>query len=158
MYWLIFNFTFTDLFLSTAVTETLLTGGSLTFSSSCWDACRSVCPDLIQLWHWATYNPRPCSCSHPHTSSLLHREKGTSTALTGTREGKLISQLVQKQDRKNQTIDITHLCLGSRDQPSRGPAVALTPPLLNSISAASSRLKEVEWLLFSLQEHRIRNH
>lgn len=37
----------------------------------------------------------------------------------------------------------THLCLGSRDHPSRGPAVARTPPLLNSTSA-SSRFKEVE--------------
>lgn len=53
----------------------------------------------------------------------------------------------------------TYLSLGSRDHPSRGPAVALTPPLLNSISE-SSRLKEVEWLLFNLQEfqcHRVRD-
>lgn len=45
----------------------------------------------------------------------------------------------------------------SRDQPSLGPAVALTPPLLNSISAASSRLKEVEWLLFNLHRNYVRN-
>lgn len=54
--------------------------------------------------------------------------------------------------RRRAVVFVTHLCLGSRDQPRRGPAVALTPPLLNSISAASSRLKEVEWLLFSLRQ------
>lgn len=47
----------------------------------------------------------------------------------------------------------SYFCFESRDQPSRGPAVALTPPLLNSISA-SSRSKEVEWLLFNLTEKR----
>lgn len=38
----------------------------------------------------------------------------------------------------------------SRDQPSRGPAVALVPPLLNSVSDMSSGLKVVDWLLLSL--------
>lgn len=38
----------------------------------------------------------------------------------------------------------TYVRLDSRDQPSRGPAVARTPPLRKSVSAASSRLKEVE--------------
>lgn len=47
---------------------------------------------------------------------------------------------------------VTHLSLGWGDQPSRGPAVALTPPLWNSPSAGSSGLKVVEWLLFSLQQ------
>lgn len=41
-------------------------------------------------------------------------------------------------------------CPRSRDQPSRGPAVALVPPLLNSVSDMSSRLKVVDWLLLSL--------
>ncbi len=41
----------------------------------------------------------------------------------------------------------------SRDQPSLGPAVARTPPLLNSPSGRlSSRLNVVDWLLFSLQK------
>lgn len=47
----------------------------------------------------------------------------------------------------------THLLLlrcESRDQPSLGPAVALRPPLLNSDSGASSRLKDVDWLLLIL--------
>lgn len=40
----------------------------------------------------------------------------------------------------------------SRDQPSLGPAVALTPPRLNSLSERlSSRLNVVDWLLLSLQ-------
>lgn len=40
----------------------------------------------------------------------------------------------------------------SRDQPSLGPAVALTPPRLNSLSdRLSSRLNVVDWLLLSLQ-------
>jgi len=55
-----------------------------TFSKSCCDACSKVCPDLIQFWLWAAYNPRPCSWSHAQTSSLLHRENGTSTALKTT--------------------------------------------------------------------------
>lgn len=41
-------------------------------------------------------------------------------------------------------------CPRSRDQPSRGPAVALVPPLLNSVSDMSSGLKVVDWLLLSL--------
>lgn len=40
----------------------------------------------------------------------------------------------------------------SRDQPSRGPAVALVPPLLNSVSDMSSGLKVVDWLLLSLKK------
>lgn len=43
-------------------------------------------------------------------------------------------------------------CPRSRDQPSRGPAVALVPPLLNSVSDMSSGLKVVDWLLLSLKE------
>lgn len=40
----------------------------------------------------------------------------------------------------------------SRDHPSLGPAVARTPPLLNSPSARfSSRLNVVDWLLFNLK-------
>lgn len=40
----------------------------------------------------------------------------------------------------------------SRDQPSLGPAVARTPPLLNSPSGRlSSRLNVVDWLLFNLK-------
>lgn len=35
-------------------------------------------------------------------------------------------------------------CPRSRDQPSRGPAVALVPPLLNSVSDMSSGLKVVD--------------
>lgn len=45
-------------------------------------------------------------------------------------------------------------CPRSRDQPSRGPAVALVPPLLNSVSDMSSGLKVVDWLLLSLKEER----
>lgn len=41
----------------------------------------------------------------------------------------------------------------SRDQPSLGPAVARTPPLLNSPSGRlSSRLNVVDWLLFNLKK------
>lgn len=135
-----------------------------TFSRSCCDACSSVCPDLTQLWPWAAYSPRPCSCSHAHTSSLLQREKGTSPALgrDGEREEHLNQQVksfgladrvwIDWIDQRFCILGDTYLCLASRDQPSRGPAVALTPPLLNSMSDASSRLKEVEWLLFSLWE------
>lgn len=49
---------------------------------------------------------------------------------------------------------VIYLGFESDDQPSRGPAVALTPPLLNSISA-SSRFKEAEWLLFSLRNNNV---
>ena len=48
----------------------------------------------------------------------------------------------------------THLltCWRSRDQPSLGPAVARTPPRLNSPSGKlSSRVNVVDWLLFNLQ-------
>lgn len=44
----------------------------------------------------------------------------------------------------------------SRDQPNLGPAVARTPPRLNSPSGRlSSRLKVVDWLLLSLLENTI---
>lgn len=48
---------------------------------------------------------------------------------------------------------LTHLLTlwRSRDQPSLGPAVARTPPLLNSPSGRlSSKLNVVDWLLFNL--------
>lgn len=40
----------------------------------------------------------------------------------------------------------------SCDQPSLGPAVALTPPLLNSAFGDSSRSSELDWLLFILMK------
>lgn len=57
------------------------TGSPPTFSRSCCEACSNVCPDLTQFCPWAAYNPRPCSCNHEQTSSLLQRENGASPAL-----------------------------------------------------------------------------
>lgn len=53
---------------------------------------------------------------------------------------------------KQYTLSYLLDCPRSLDQPNLGPAVALIPPLLNSVSGSSSGLNVVDWLLLSLHK------
>lgn len=90
-----------------------------------------------------------------HVLSAPLRERNLDHAEGGT-EGTLVTTETTPAPSASRTESTAapkpYLCLESRDQPSRGPAVARTPPLLNSVCASPSRLKELEWLLFSLRE------
>lgn len=53
----------------------------LTFSRSCWEACRRVWPEEIHCLAKPTYNPKPCSCIQSHTCSRDQRANGASSSL-----------------------------------------------------------------------------
>ena len=111
---------------------------------------------------WSSRDTGPHKCRGP-AREATHTPRLYSSARTEPRQhwreqNTNIDHLVSAVTSSVYSFLDTYFCLDSRDQPSRGPAVALTPPLLNSISAASSRLKEVEWLLFNLQEKHISSH
>ena len=121
---------------------------------------RVVKPVGVSVLIWSSSAPGPHTARGPahgarHTRPLCSSGRRGRPQHWGDREG-YSSQCIQWLREQRQASHVwrlldTDLCLDSRDQPSLGPAVARTPPLLNSVSA-SSRLKDVEWLRFSLQE------
>lgn len=90
-----------------------------------------------------------------HIFSLLLLQKLITSKVFGTWNS---TQIYHYQVWLHRVYAQTHVWTRwrSRDQPSLGPAVARTPPLLNSAGGRlSSKLNVVDWLLFNLMKKEI---
>lgn len=146
-----------------------------TFSSSCGLADSSVWPLVTQWRARMLYWPSPMSSSQSHTCSVLHFEKGIFRSLKWWKEKKHVSNDIICQWFPNLVLRALIPCLFSNylwptrcwssgsnvfseseavcvyrvfpERASRGPAVALKPPLLKSpISGSWTWTGLPDWL------------